>query len=1095
MKLKILLGILIFPFIGFGQGQTSTLQALEQEVDSLIKISNALTDQKAFEQAMAHTAIAEKRVKENKGEHSAMYAKVCSNYGRIFYSRGGAENFLESEKWSLMAKVIREKDPGKEHPDYARSLYSLALISKAKGEYKKALELLLEAISIREKALGKEHVEYIESLIGLGNLYYEMGELDKAIPLALEVLEIQKKTSGIESPEYAESLNSLALLYARKSEYNKALALHQEALGIRERVVGKDKPQYAWSLNNLAMVYTQKGQYEKALAMQLEAQAIMVGTDGKDNQNYALMLRASGNTYFSLGRYDEAQAAHRESADIIKKLFGAEHPNYALALTYLGRLYKTNGDYEKAIQCYNKAKAIQEKMFGTENSQYANSLFQLARLHVIAGEYEQALVTGLKVRDIWEKSYGKESTSYGMALHLLAEVYVKTGDYDQALPLFLETLSIREKKQGKRHREYANCLNSLAHWYHDQGAFEQALSLFQEAKTILESLLGNEHYDCASTLYNIAMVLNDQRDHAQAATYFQAYNEMAIVLLEKAAAYSSEKEMLQMQAKFIPRLGAVCHFAQNYPNDSLLGSIYNTALYLNQGLLFSAISREKSLEQADTDTRMVYDEWKSCNFQLAKLYASPIAERDLELIGRLETQANDFEKELARRSESFVSTQKNVQWHEVQDKLRPGEAAIEFVHFPYTVPKFKDSTLYGALILLPGNRLPQFIPLFEKNELLPFLRGATGGNNFIKINAVYTSKPFSAGQKSPYELIWKPLEQSLKNISTVFCAPSGLLHYLNLAAIPGPGGKPFGEHRQLILLGSTRSLAVDSKANSRTHLNAASSTASADAYLAGGIRYESNQNIPALANQNFALRSSQRSGAPEFQADSSVTRAGDLNYLSATATEVREIGQMLRAANFNVQVDTGFFASEEAFRSLGINQPSPRVLHLATHGYFFPDPKGKKTKVDLNEEPVFKISEHPMIRSGLIMAGAKQAWLTGKNVEGQEDGILTAYEISQMNLSNTELVVLSACETGLGQVSGTEGVYGLQRAFKIAGAKYLIMSLWKVDDQSTKDFMTEFYRQWLGQELSIPAAFLAAQQKIRAKYPSPYDWAGFVLIE
>jgi CHAT domain-containing protein len=136
-----------------------------------------------------------------------------------------------------------------------------------------------------------------------------------------------------------------------------------------------------------------------------------------------------------------------------------------------------------------------------------------------------------------------------------------------------------------------------------------------------------------------------------------------------------------------------------------------------------------------------------------------------------------------------------------------------------------------------------------------------------------------------------------------------------------------------------------------------------------------------------------------------------------------------------------------------------------------------------------------MIRSGLIMAGAKQAWLTGKHPEGQEDGILTAYEISQMNLSNTELVVLSACETGLGQVSGNEGVYGLQRAFKIAGAKYLIMSLWKVDDQSTRAFMTEFYKQWLQGKQSIPQAFRAAQQSMRAKNSSPYDWAGFVLIE
>ncbi|MBL7808071.1 MAG: CHAT domain-containing protein [Saprospiraceae bacterium] len=137
-----------------------------------------------------------------------------------------------------------------------------------------------------------------------------------------------------------------------------------------------------------------------------------------------------------------------------------------------------------------------------------------------------------------------------------------------------------------------------------------------------------------------------------------------------------------------------------------------------------------------------------------------------------------------------------------------------------------------------------------------------------------------------------------------------------------------------------------------------------------------------------------------------------------------------------------------------------------------------------------------MIRSGLILAGAQEAWSSGKPPLNREDGILTAYEISQMNLSNTELVVLSACETGLGDIQGNEGVYGLQRAFKIAGAKYLIMSLWKVSDQSSREMMTEFYQCWLGEGLAIPEAFRKAQGNMKRKYPdAPYHWAGFVLVE
>jgi CHAT domain-containing protein len=238
--------------------------------------------------------------------------------------------------------------------------------------------------------------------------------------------------------------------------------------------------------------------------------------------------------------------------------------------------------------------------------------------------------------------------------------------------------------------------------------------------------------------------------------------------------------------------------------------------------------------------------------------------------------------------------------------------------------------------------------------------------------------------------------------------------------------------------------------------------------------------------------------APEFQPDTTNSnRGGVLDYLPATASEVRTIGQMLTEANFASRVDTGFYATEEAFRRLGTDGPSPRIIHLATHGYFFPDPKDKGPKAGnaFGREPVFKMSDHPMMRSGLIMAGAKQAWLTGQHPAGREDGVLTAYEISQMNLSGTELVVLSACETGLGDIVGNEGVYGLQRAFRIAGVKYLVMSLWKVDDKNTQEFMTGFYRHWLTEKQTIPQSFRSMQQEMRVKHPNAYDWAGFVLIE
>jgi len=243
---------------------------------------------------------------------------------------------------------------------------------------------------------------------------------------------------------------------------------------------------------------------------------------------------------------------------------------------------------------------------------------------------------------------------------------------------------------------------------------------------------------------------------------------------------------------------------------------------------------------------------------------------------------------------------------------------------------------------------------------------------------------------------------------------------------------------------------------------------------------------------------------------------------------VNSIEKIMQTSGIHTTLKKGYFATAGSFKNIGANNnASPRILHIATHGYFFPDPDqtisaggrmardsatsegtakavSNKPKQEFEtKEPAFKISDHPMLRSGLIMAGGNAAWQGKQNLDGKEDGVLTAYEISQMNFSNTELVVLSACETGLGDIQGNEGVYGLQRAFKIARVKYLIMSPWQVPDKQTSLLMTTFYKKWLEAEghdkgwnkMSIPDAFHAAQIELRNIGLDPYQWAGFVLIE
>ena len=216
---------------------------------------------------------------------------------------------------------------------------------------------------------------------------------------------------------------------------------------------------------------------------------------------------------------------------------------------------------------------------------------------------------------------------------------------------------------------------------------------------------------------------------------------------------------------------------------------------------------------------------------------------------------------------------------------------------------------------------------------------------------------------------------------------------------------------------------------------------------------------------------------------------GVWNNLPGTAREVKKIGDLFIQNKRTAKSFTQRLASEKTLKAL--SGSSPQVLHIATHGFFLPEPDKRKT--GFTQGNTYSLANNPLLRSGLILSGGNYAWGGKIPIDGVEDGIATAYEIAQLNFSNTELVVLSACETALGDVKGSEGVFGLQRAFKMAGVKKMIVSLWKVPDGETAELMTTFYTYWMKGK-NINESFTQAQSDMRKKY-APYYWAAFVLVE
>lgn len=1076
MKKSLILGWLLGCLPVWAGAQVVDTAAVVREVDSLINMSRTLTDQRALERALEVNIVAEKLALEQLGRMTAAYASACFNHGYMLYLK---QDYLEAEKWYLESKNIREKVLGKEDLLYALSINNLGNTCVNIGKYEQAEALHLEAKSIREKK-GKENAAYSNSVFNLGRLYWLTGKYELAEQYYLEAISVREMVYGKKHSEYSLALNALSILYTDIGRYKEAVSLNLESLSITEEAGGKESLQYAFKLGNLAILYDEMGQFDKSEACYLETKRIFEKTIGREDLDYLALLINLARFYKPLGQYDKAE----------------------ILLLEAGRIFDTHSDFKS-------------------HHFYFNYLMQLGGLYEKTNRYLNAEATWLQAKTISEKVHGKEDINYSYVLGNLANLYQEMGRFKEAEHLQLECKRIIEKKFGQEHRMYTVSLSNLANLYQEMGRYDEAIRLNLESKFIQEKILSKEHPSYSVSLRNLSNLYAIKGDYELADQLSREFQKTNHLLLGKSAQYLSERELSSYVQVLEADIENNCSLLQNRPgNKGIFVEIcYDDALFY-KGFILNSSARLKMRGMGDSLLAEKFETLASFHQRLSKEYTKPIAERNGARVNDLEEKANSLEKELARSVAGYGNAIRQVEWSEVQATLKSDEAAIEFVHYQFSNPKPTDSILYAALVLLPGDTQPHFIPLFEEKELAQILKGAAGGSNFLKINALYATKtagnkpssapsfvktsadekaladkPSSAQasadkQKSLYELIWKPLQSLLTGTKTVYCSPSGLLHRINLAAIPASDGKAFGDNHQLVLLGSTRQLVLPT----------AISPSERSAYLVGGIRYDTDSTAIAYANRSTSSgsRSIEQPNPLPFQPDTlSATRGGILDYLPATAAEVREIGQTLAASGIRAQIDTGFYATEETFRQLGVGAPSPRIVHLATHGYFFPDPvsKAQKAPGNFGQEPVFKMSDHPMIRSGLIMAGAKQAWLTGKHPEGQEDGILTAYEISQMNLSGTELVVLSACETGLGDIMGNEGVYGLQRAFKIAGAKYLIMSLWKVDDRSTQEFMTAFYRHWLTDKQPVPQAFRTAQREMRAKHPGAYDWAGFVLIE
>lgn len=428
--------------------------------------------------------------------------------------------------------------------------------------------------------------------------------------------------------------------------------------------------------------------------------------------------------------------------------------------------------------------------------------------------------------------------------------------------------------------------------------------------------------------------------------------------------------------------------------------------------------------------------------------------------------------EYVSKHPDFLS-QLNYKWEDVRKRLHEGEIAIEFVNLLGLSPEKlnKYDPCIGALLLKMNSEYPIFVKLSPNFDIESVFKYDEEG---MRMDDEFYS---GDSQSQLYSKIWEPLLPYLKDIKTIYYSPTGLLQTINLDWLGTSAENLMVNKFNLYRLSSTREICHRDNMIEND-----------EATLYGDITY-------ALIGE-YPMESS----TSKYR---SITRSG-FSPLSGTKDELDSIQAELQLHNFRIENFRKSLATEKSFREFSGN--SPKILHIATHGFYFSEEKIIEEFKKSNFIG-FQATKPELYHSGLALAGAQDTWINEYsqegiinfnkyfNMDGENDGILLSSEISQMDLSGTELVVLSACETALGEVK-TEGVYGLQRAFKLAGVKSILMSLWKVDDDATQLLMSEFYKNLLGGK-SKRLSLLEAQKTVRETpgYEEPYYWAAFILLD
>jgi len=977
--------------------------------------------------------------------------------------------YAEAEAPYRRSLKIYEKVHGPDHLDVAEVQGHLGFLLNKMGMYAEAASLLKRSLVVRDRILGPYHIEVAISLNNLGYALEKKGEYVEAESIYRRALAIHEKGLPSSHSDIVTSLNNLASLLSSKGQYSAAEALLRRSIMIQEKEVGPAHPTIAVSLSNLGVVLQSMGQYATSETFMRRSLAIREKALGLKHQDVAISLQSLASLLQDTGRFAESELLYRRSIIVFKEILGNDHPDVAIVQNNRAVLLSTMGQKAAAEALYRDSIRISEKALGLNHPEVAASLSNLAVVLSDQGHDSAAESVLRRALAIQETAHGAAHPSLAITLSNLGNILRRMSQYDESEKLYKRSLGITEQSLGPVNINTAWTLNSLGilHWLKGQPTAAEAF--LRRSLEIHDKLFGLDHIARVAILKNLANSLIDQKKFGQALSILKRShliegewvrkNVPRLSVEARSTQFKSLDENGQMEFELVTK----------YPDSIQLAM--ETRLN-RKGLLLEIEQRQSLLFKSPRTDQSKVSRLQAIIKQLAS--ATLASER----YTALKEERNLLQIELYRMIPElkipFVTP------NDVAKALPRDGVLVEFQRYSPTarLGVIKDKAITGrvktedqyiALVLKPNGNI-SYVPLGPAAAI-----ESTIQQGLIASSEGLTDADAIWAQLSNQVL--KPLMPQLSDSRQWFLSPDGELNRVPFAALPAPQNSrtPLGTVVQIRVITTGREL---------LHLQQTPPPGS-KAVVMANPRFD---RVSAVPTQLGADRDDY--GA---QRRSSQPRRSGWKPLPATQLEGQQVANLLGS-----ELISGVAATTATLDKL----KGPRVLHIATHGDFAADmgTRPSERSPDSQTRPMESTAQQPkdpMLLSRLVLAGANQP-----DADPNDDGYLTAAEAVNLNLKGTELVVLSACSTGQGEVRTGEGVYGLQRSLTVAGARSTLLSLWKVDDAATAEFMSRYYKRLKAGE-GRTDALVAVQNEFRSgivKGPAgedwrvPYYWAAWQLV-